>query len=205
MTVQAVPGSIYGRHRATGWKRARGASPVPRPRALQAQGDGPRPHRGAGRATPTASELSLGGLVKHVALTERSWTGNILRREPELDFPAYADTFRLTDDETLEAVIGLYDEVAAETTEVIAGIDDLGYPVPVPPAPWNPKDVSEWSVRWVLLHMIEETARHAGHADIIRETIDGATFYPLLAASEGWPETEWLRPWKVGARVERVR
>ncbi len=151
------------------------------------------------RATPTASELSVGGLVKHVGLTERSWTGNILRREPELDFSAYADTFRLTDDETLEAVIGLYDEVAAETTEVIAGIDDLGYPVPVPPAPWNPKDVSEWSVRWVLLHMIEETARHAGHADIIRETIDGATFYPLLAASEGWPETEWLRPWRGGS------
>ncbi len=93
-------------------------------------------------------------------------------------------------------MIAAYDEVAAETAQVIAGIDDLGYPVPVPPAPWNPKDVSEWSVRWVLLHLIEETDRHAGHADIIRQTIDGATFYPLLAASEGWPESPWLTPWR---------
>ncbi len=147
------------------------------------------------RATPSASELCVGGLIKHVAATERTWTGHILRREDELDFAAYGETFRLGDDETLASVVDLYDEVAAETSKVIAGIDDLGYPVPVPPAPWNPKDVSEWSVRWVLLHLIEETARHAGHADIIRETVDGATFYPLLAASEGWPKTTWLTPW----------
>jgi uncharacterized damage-inducible protein DinB len=147
------------------------------------------------RATPSASALSVGGLVKHVALTERTWTGHIMLREQQMDFGAYGDTFRLSDDETLESVVGFYDEVAAETAEIIAGIADLGQGVPVPPAPWNPKDVKEWSVRWVLLHMIEETARHAGHADIIRETIDGATFYPLLAASEGWPETAWLKPW----------
>lgn len=98
--------------------------------------------------------------------------------------------------ETLGSVIALYDDVAAETSEVIAGIEDLDHPLPVPPAPWNPRYVKEWSVRWVLLHMIEETARHAGHADITRETVDGATFYPLLAASEGWPETDWLKPWR---------
>jgi uncharacterized damage-inducible protein DinB len=148
------------------------------------------------RATPSASVLSVGGLIKHVAITERTWTGHILRHAPEMDFSSYGDTFKLTDGETLASVIALYDEVAAETAEVIAGIADLGQAVPVPPAPWNPKDVKEWSVRWVLLHMIEETARHAGHADIIRETVDGATFYPLLAASEGWPETSWLKPWQ---------
>ena len=49
--------------------------------------------------------------------------------------------------------------------------------------------------RWVLLHIIEETARHAGHADIVRESIDGATMHPLMAAVEGWPATEWLTPW----------
>jgi len=154
------------------------------------------------RATPSASELSVGGLIKHVAHTERSWTGHILRREAELDFGAYTGTFRLTEDETLESVTEFYDEVAAETSEIIAGIDDLGYPVPVPPAPWNSKDVTEWSVRWVLLHMIEETARHAGHADIIRETVDGGTFYPLLAASESWPETRWLTPWKAPDKAD---
>ncbi len=68
--------------------------------------------------------------------------------------------------------------------------------MPVPPnAEWIPAEIKEWSVRWVLLHLIEETARHAGHADIIRETIDGATHYPLLAAAEQWPDP-WFQPWE---------
>jgi hypothetical protein len=73
---------------------------------------------------------------------------------------------------------------------------DLDQPVPVPKGvPWFPDDVDNWSVRWVLLHLVEELARHAGHADIVRETIDGGTLYPLMAAVEGWPATEWLQPW----------
>jgi hypothetical protein len=62
--------------------------------------------------------------------------------------------------------------------------------------PWFPKGVAAWSVRWVLLHLIEETARHAGHADLLREAVDGATAYPLLAAAESWPATPWLQPWQ---------
>ena len=58
-----------------------------------------------------------------------------------------------------------------------------------------PDDVEAWSVRWVLLHLVEETARHAGHADIVRESIDGATMYGLMAAAEGWPPGDWLQPW----------
>lgn len=85
-------------------------------------------------------------------------------------------------------VFAFYDEVAKETEEVIAGIADLGQPVPVPrDVPWFPQDIDAWSVRWVLFHLIEETARHAGHADILREQIDDATAYPLMAAVEGWP------------------
>jgi hypothetical protein len=61
--------------------------------------------------------------------------------------------------------------------------------------PWNRNDLVFWTLRWVLLHLIQETARHAGHADIIRESVDGATSYPLLAAAEGWPATDWLKPW----------
>jgi hypothetical protein len=61
--------------------------------------------------------------------------------------------------------------------------------------PWFPDGVEAWSVRWVLLHLIEETARHAGHADIVRESIDGATAFPVMAAAEGWPATPWLQPW----------
>jgi hypothetical protein len=105
------------------------------------------------------------------------------------------------EDETLADVLARYDEVAARTEEVIAGITDLGQRVPVPKkVPWFPKDVDAWSVRWVLLHLIEETARHAGHADIVREHIDGATAFPLMAAAEGWPESPWMTPWKPAAQ-----
>ena len=74
---------------------------------------------------------------------------------------------------------------------------DLNTSVPVPQdVPWFPKDVPAWTVRWVVLHLIEELARHAGHADLIRESIDGATMYELMAGREGWPATPWLTPWQ---------
>jgi len=83
--------------------------------------------------------------------------------------------------------------------ELITSIPDLGQRVEVPQAPWLPDDVDSWSVRWVLHHLITETTRHAGHADVIREAIDGATAGILLAAAENWPETEFVKPWKPAA------
>ena len=81
--------------------------------------------------------------------------------------------------------------------DITAEIADLGQDVPVDHSvPWNPKDLDNWSVRWVLLHLIQETARHAGHADIIREAVDGGTAYPIMAAAEGWPESPWMKPWQ---------
>jgi uncharacterized damage-inducible protein DinB len=152
------------------------------------------------RATPSASALSVGGLIKHAALTERHWIDIVLRPQP--DEPSGADgydtTFLLT--ESLADVLELADSVALETEAAIAAIDDLDRPVAVPRnAPWFPADVDFWSVRWVLLHLIEEIARHAGHADIVRETIDGATAYALMAAAEGWAPQPWLQPWKPAA------
>jgi uncharacterized damage-inducible protein DinB len=151
------------------------------------------------RLTPTKSALSVGGLIKHVASTEDGWLDTVLQL-PQKPFDQamreYEQAYRLGPEETLASVLARYDEVAARTAEVIGRIDDLGRPVPVPPGvPWYPKDVEAWSVRWVLLHLIEETARHAGHADIIREHVDGATAYPLMAAAENWPETPWMKPW----------
>jgi Protein of unknown function (DUF664) len=70
---------------------------------------------------------------------------------------------------------------------------DLGRPVPLPPAPWHPEGCT---VRWILLHLIEETARHAGHADLLREALDGALSGPLMAAAEGWPADGWVTPWQ---------
>jgi len=62
--------------------------------------------------------------------------------------------------------------------------------------PTMPGPVTDERQGWVLLHLIEETARHAGHADIIRESIDGVTAFPLMAAAEEWPSSPRLQPWK---------
>jgi uncharacterized damage-inducible protein DinB len=136
---------------------------------------------------PSVSALSVGGLIKHVALTERGWIQGTLAGR-HLETPEgleYDEGFRFARDENLEFWLNFYDEVAAETEAIIAAEDDLGRPVPVPRGvPWFPDDVDHWSVRWVLLHVIEETARHAGHADIVRESIDGSNAFALLADYE---------------------
>jgi uncharacterized damage-inducible protein DinB len=147
------------------------------------------------RATPTASSLSVGGLVKHVADAEKSWIDRIAGTDTAdpTDFAGYLDGFHLRPDETLAGVLALYDEVTARTHEVMAHITDLDRDVPLAKGvPWFPESAT---VRWVLLHLIEETARHAGHADIIRESVDTATAGALMAAVEGWPETPWVKPW----------
>ena len=153
------------------------------------------------RLAPTPSTLSIGGLVKHVTEMERGWIDTVLQRERprsvEEGVDAYEQGFRLGPDETLAEALADLDEAARETGAAMSAIPDLGQPVPVPKGvPWFPDDVDAWSVRWVLLHLIEEIARHAGHADIVREAIDGATMYELMAAAEGWPATEWLQPWQ---------
>lgn len=140
-------------------------------------------------SSPSASAINLAGLIKHCASCERSWVaGHLARREVDWD---YESDWALRDGESVEDVLALMDEVAAETEEIVRGLPDLEVPVPVPDAPWFPKDVEAWSARWVLLHVIEELARHAGHADIVRESIDGANAFVLMAKSEG-DNPEWL-------------
>jgi uncharacterized damage-inducible protein DinB len=125
------------------------------------------------RATPTASQLSLGGLIKHVASTEHGWLvfamgGAEAQQAEPVDWAA---GFSMTADETLGGLLKRYDEVARRTDELVATLDlDVSHPLPT--APWFEPEAS-WSVRRVLLHIIAETAQHAGHADIIRETLDG--------------------------------
>jgi uncharacterized damage-inducible protein DinB len=153
------------------------------------------------RLTPTAGRLSVGGLVKHVAAMERQWIDLVLcvpdDRPLHERMAAHEDNFALGESETLAGALAAYADVARRTEDVLAGIADLGQAVPVPRGvPWFPEDLEAWSVRWVLLHLIEETARHAGQAAIVRESIDGATMYELMAAAEGWPATDWLKPWE---------
>lgn len=151
------------------------------------------------RLTPTASSLSVGGLLKHVTDMERGWMDMILERDRgsgEDRQAAYSNNFALGADETLADMLADYAAAAKETEAIVSRLD-LDQAVPVPKGvPWFPDDIDAWSVRWVLLHLIEEVGRHAGHADIIRESIDGATMYELMAAAEGWPATDWLTPWQ---------
>jgi uncharacterized damage-inducible protein DinB len=148
-------------------------------------------------ARPSASTLSVGAVVKHLAQTERWWLALVRSGAVPMDPAAYVEGWRFDAGDSLHAVLDDYELAAAETEKAIDGIDDLGRPVPVPRGvPWLPQDVDAWSVRWVLLHLIEETARHAGHADIVRESIDGASAIALLAAAEGWPATGWVTPWQ---------
>jgi len=147
-------------------------------------------------ASPSVSALNLAGLVKHAALVERTWIQMIpgvpkvaRSADPEGE---YERGFNLQPGETLANALALYAQVAQETETAIAGARDMADPVPIPKGvPWFPQDEENWSVRWVLLHLIEETARHAGHADIIRESLDGQTAYVLMAAAEGWDISAW--------------
>jgi len=147
-------------------------------------------------ATPSASALSVGGIIKHLAQVERSWM-DIVRSTPRMEPADYMEGFRFSPGDSLVKVLGDYAAAAQETEKLVADIDDLGEPVPVPRGvPWFSTEVDAWSVRWVLLHLIEETARHAGHADVLRESIDGATSISLLAAAEQWPANGFVQPWR---------
>jgi hypothetical protein len=107
----------------------------------------------------------------------------------------YQEGFTFREGDSLETLLTGYDEVCAAVLEACRRVD-LDTPVPVPPVPWFPQDVEAWSVRWVWWHLVEELNRHAGHGDIVRETVDGATMYALVAAREGLPDLPWLPAWK---------
>ena len=85
-------------------------------------------------------------------------------------FEDYMAGFALSEDETLADVLEQYQGASMHTDSVVRSIDDLGRRVPLPQAPWFP-DPEGCTVRWILFHLVEETARHAGHADIIREAL----------------------------------
>ncbi len=126
----------------------------------------------------TASALCLGGVIKHVTATERQWTefiqiGPSAMAWDESEVSAYMDGFRMLEGETLAGLLEEYGRVAAATDELVRTLPDLDAAHPLPEAPWFEKG-AHWSARRVLLHVIAETAQHSGHADIIRESLDGA-------------------------------
>jgi uncharacterized damage-inducible protein DinB len=130
----------------------------------------------------TVSQLSLGGIIKHLTGVERRWASFIVDGPSAMgggdwDDPdrvqAFLDGFKMLPGETLVGLLEEYDTVARATEKLIGDLDDLDASQPLPEAPWYEKG-ERWSARRVLLHVLAETAQHAGHADIIREAIDGA-------------------------------
>jgi uncharacterized damage-inducible protein DinB len=157
------------------------------------------------RMTPTVSALSIGGLVKHVTAMQRTWMARVAAapdapppdpRPFEETAQDYAEQHVMRPDETLDGLLKALEAESAKSLRLVETAD-LDAEVPVPQEiPWFPKGLKAWSVRWVILHVINELTRHSGHADIIRESIDGATMYELLAGLEGWAIDGWVQPWK---------
>ena len=125
---------------------------------------------------PTVSALDLGGLVKHVAGTEAGWArfaeGGAEAMHRNWGPDTQSRHWHLATGETLAGVLADYDAVAQRTDELVAALPDLDVEHALPEAPWFEPGAA-WSARRVFLHIIAETAQHAGHADILRETVDG--------------------------------
>jgi len=131
------------------------------------------------RERTTVSALCLGGVIKHVTAAEARWAEFIVNGPPDLgptaeaSMQAHAAGFRMEEGETLAGILARYEEVGRATDELVGSLPSLDASQPLPAAPWF-EPGARWSARRVLLHMIAETAQHAGHADIIRESLDGA-------------------------------
>jgi uncharacterized damage-inducible protein DinB len=135
------------------------------------------------RSTPSA--LTVGGLIKHVTATERQWARFIVEGAAamtadvdESGAPSaqamadWAGQFAMEQGDSLTDLLTAYQQVAATTDQLVRTLPDLDAAHPLPPAPWF-EPGARWSARRVILHIIAETAQHAGHADIVREAIDG--------------------------------
>jgi hypothetical protein len=124
------------------------------------------------RRAPTVSSLSLLGLLKHSTVWEQRWVQGIVAGRPlpdgwpERKSPIPGEHFFVDERDTVQQWVTRYEQAAQTSRQIVdaTALDDS----------CARTDVVDCNVRWVLLHLIEETARHAGHADIIRETLDGS-------------------------------
>ena len=150
------------------------------------------------RETPCRSTLSIGGLIKHATYVMRGRDRD--RQDPsalpdEAGYALFVGSFALAEGESLRGALADFD--AART----AYLDDIRTTDPdagmlAPPAPWDGRDEPTRSVqRFALVHHVEELARHAGHADIVREQLDGADAASLLMAVEGRAGNDFVQPW----------
>ena len=153
------------------------------------------------RQTPCRSALSVGGLIKHATYVMRGALDRLTTEvtEQPLDpatYAAFTDSFAVRDDETVAATIDDFDQVRATLLATVAKVDPAGDSV-APPAPWHGIfDARPIHVRYYLVHLVEECARHAGHADIIREQIDGMAVPTLVLTLAGASANDFFQPYE---------
>lgn len=137
------------------------------------------------RERTTVSELTLGGLLNHVVSNERSWMKIIADRDEtaEFDMSRMGTEYVMGPDQTVAGLLAEFEQVAADT-EAVLGSLNLDDQIPLPTAPWAPERAWQ-SARFTLLHILREIAQHAGHADIIRESLDGGNTTMSMAAEAG--------------------
>ncbi|HNP57096.1 MAG TPA: DUF664 domain-containing protein [Gordonia sp. (in: high G+C Gram-positive bacteria)] len=144
------------------------------------------------RQRTTVSTLTLGGLAKHLATGEQRTVLGITEPDENAVFdPAtLADNYTLLPDETLEQYVTLFTESADAYDRVIAEAD-LDTLIPMPTTPWAPE--REWlSIRTLVVNKLRETAHHCGHADIIREALDGQTTMAAISEGQPWADEDWI-------------
>ncbi|HEY3505626.1 MAG TPA: DinB family protein [Actinocatenispora sp.] len=135
------------------------------------------------RRRTTASELTLGGLARHLAQCYRTWFAIMAGRGPEMTAAEMADPeqYLMRGSDTVEALVADFRVAFDELAAALADADDLDRTVPLPSFPWATGEPQRWSLRYIVLHLFRETTHHSGHADIIRESLDGASTTARLA------------------------
>lgn len=146
------------------------------------------------RKQTTVSALSIGALIKHLAHGEAGAARVITERDEnaEFDLSLVATEYVMTDEETIAGWLAEYDRAAAEFDSVIADAENLDELIPQPTAPWQPE--REWSsIRMMIAQLLRETAHHCGHADIIREALDGQSTMAVVSEGQDWGDAEWAQ------------
>lgn len=127
------------------------------------------------RQRTTVSDLTLGGIINHMGRGEQVWAQILAKGDGEVpDGMLDTGQYRMAETDTLPELLERYAAAARTVEETVSALLDLDRTVPLPRTPWSPPETVYWSARRILLHLIRETAQHSGHADIIRETLDGA-------------------------------
>ncbi|MEJ2861945.1 mycothiol transferase [Actinomycetospora flava] len=153
------------------------------------------------RATPCRSALSVGGIIKHAAYgmrgsLERLTTGVVAQEIDAEAYAAFTDSFAVRDDETVAGTIEDFDKARDRFVAAVAATDPAAETT-APPAPWHGiVEARPIHARYYLVHLIEEYARHAGHADIIREQIDGVAVPALVLTLAGAPANDFFQPYE---------